>query len=147
MKQGAKAYPKTEKEILCSECGKPILFKEYLFFIFTSIFSRKILPIHIECFGKAHRKKPSHKRIVVVEEYKKLVNTNILVTIFSFLFAVLPWLISNESSVVSLTLLSIFMPFTLLALAATFGAQKRFKKLKNEYEHHLPEKSEEKIKI
>jgi len=62
-----KAYSKSEKEVICFVCKKPIQSRDDLILIKEDITSSRygLEPVHIDCFGEVFRKKPH------IKPYKK----------------------------------------------------------------------------
>lgn len=146
-----KAHSKPEKRVKCSRCGKSILFKEDLFFLFSAPFSFKIAPIHIECFGRAYRRKPLKIKLSIISDYKKFSNLYFLLAAglsISFLVAVSITLDNTRMPMTAFAILFFtIILFSFVPFIAGLLMRRKAKKMKNEFEDHLPSKYNNEIKL
>ncbi len=132
-----KAYPKPEKEVVCSVCQKPIQSRDDLILIRRGISSYKyrIEPMHADCFSAAFRKDPQ------IKSYIKLSVKGVVEVFIAFLVATLLLFfgteIGKDSESVSL-LFAAFPIASIILLFAAFDVNHRVKHVWETFESPLP---------
>lgn len=106
-----KAYPKSEKEVVCFECNKPILSRDDILLIENSSvpYRHSLVPIHFDCYGEVFKKSPNKR------PYKL---PSLMTTRIALIFSILVGLVSLIMSIVNGNLVAGVMASTAVFLFA-----------------------------
>lgn len=153
-----KAYPKSEKEVVCFECGKPILYRDDLYFVAnkSKMSSGEYVPIHLDCYGQTLKRninaaKPFNLEIQKSQNQKLRKKRKVVYWIAVFLVPLIFVLGFASASLTELMgpMIAFLLPLFFLTWAEKSG-YKYYNKLWKEYGRHLPKRKpeqKEKIKV
>lgn len=136
-----KEYPKSEKEIICFECKKPILSRDDFmgFKQKTSFFDFRYLPIHVDCFGRTIKRTGKKPWAFIPTGDMRMFKYMRFIAIPIFIFGIARVIMSPPNLPSSLPL----MPFFILFLGAymfivSLVRDRKYKTFLEEFEQYLP---------
>jgi len=144
-----KAYPKSEKEVVCFECKKPILSRDDLFITHQKGSHSKYdyIPVHMDCYGRVlKRNRKISKPFSSVDDTRisKILRKVAIPTFFIGIALFYTSTFLNEfRNSLGATLGSFMTTYALTTFVLSFLQGKKYKYIWNEFEQHLPSTCEQ----